>query len=87
MLYQDLRHKLINEVGFKQSQVDECVFYRGTAMYALYTEDSLLAWPSLQEIDQAIQDIRHAKLDITIKLTFKTSWAELLIENVMAQSI
>jgi len=58
---------LVNKVGFKQSKVDECVFYRGSVMYVLYTDDSILAGPDIKEIDQAIKDIRDAKLDITIE--------------------
>jgi hypothetical protein len=58
---------LVNKVGFKQSSVDECVFYRGKVMYVLYTDDSILAGPDLKEIEQAIEDIKKAKLDITIE--------------------
>ena len=58
---------LINKVGFKQSEVDECVFYRGSVMYVLYTDDSILAGPDSKEIDQAIEDIKRAKLNITIE--------------------
>ena len=63
--YQYLSNILINEVGFKRSEVDECVFYRGNVMYVLYTDDSLLAGPNLAEVEQAIKDIRAAKLNIT----------------------
>lgn len=59
--------KLINKLGFEQSKVDECVFYRGRTMYVLYTDDSLIAGPDKQEIDQVIEDLRKAKLDITVE--------------------
>jgi len=36
-------------------------------MYVLYTDDSILAGPDLDEIEQAIADIKAAKLDITIE--------------------
>jgi len=65
--YQYLSRKLIDEVGFVRSEVDECVFYRGNVMYVLYTDDSILAGPDLSEIECAIEDIRKAKLDITIE--------------------
>jgi hypothetical protein len=35
--------KLINELKFKQSKINECVFYRGNELYVLYTDDSILA--------------------------------------------
>lgn len=62
-----LMWKLIDELGFKQSKVDECVFYRGSTMYALYTDDSLLAGPNKQEIDNIIEGLKtKAKLAITV---------------------
>ena len=60
-----LRDKLVNELKFKQSKVDECVFYRGKTLYVLYTDDSLLAGPDNEEIEQIIKDLKRAKLDIT----------------------
>jgi Reverse transcriptase (RNA-dependent DNA polymerase) len=65
--YQYLQKKLIEEVGFTQSKVDECVFYKGKVMYVLYTDDSILAGPDKAEIDKVIDDIRKAKLDITVE--------------------
>ena len=62
---QYLVDKLVNELHFKQSKVDECVFYRGKTMYVLYTDDSLLAGPDKGEIDQIIKDLKKANLNIT----------------------
>ena len=36
-------------------------------MYALYTDDSILAGPDKSEIDQIIKDMLKANLDITIE--------------------
>jgi Reverse transcriptase (RNA-dependent DNA polymerase) len=44
-----LAKKLVNVLNFIQSKVDECVFYRGTTMYVLYADGSLLAGPSKTE--------------------------------------
>ena len=60
-----LEQKLIKEVGFKQSEVDECVFYKGRTMYLLYTDDSILAGPSEKEINTIIRQIKGAGLNIT----------------------
>ena len=62
---QYLTKKLIEEVGFTQSKFDECVFYKGTTIYLLYIDDSILAGPNVEEIQQIISDIRKAKLQIT----------------------
>jgi hypothetical protein len=43
---QYLVNKLTKELKFEQSKVDECVFYHGKTMYALYTENSILAGPN-----------------------------------------
>jgi hypothetical protein len=50
-----------------QSKVDECVYYKGTVMYVLYTDDSILAGPDQSDIDQVIEDIQRAKLNITVE--------------------
>jgi hypothetical protein len=60
-----LTRKLIDELGFTQSKIDECVFYRGKTMYALYTDDSILAGPDEKEIEQIIINLQAAKLNIT----------------------
>jgi hypothetical protein len=62
--FQYLKHKLINELKFTQSKIDECVFYRGKTLY-VYTDDSLLAGPDNNEIEQIIKDLKKAKLEIT----------------------
>ena len=59
--------KLVNEIGFKQSEVDECVFYKGNVMYVLYTDDSILAGPNKKEIDDVVSSIQKAGLNITIE--------------------
>jgi hypothetical protein len=64
---QHLVKKLTKELKFEQSKVDECVFYRGTTMYALYTDDSILAGPDQKEINQIIKEMEKVKLDITVE--------------------
>ena len=65
---QYLASKLVKKLGFKQSKVDECVFYRGKTLYVLYTDDSLLAGPDREEIDRIIQELQEkAKLTITVE--------------------
>ena len=52
-------------IGFKQSKFDECVFYKGKAMYVLYTDDSILAGPDKAEIDSIIKQMKDVGLHIT----------------------
>ena len=60
-----LEQKLIKQVGFKQSEIDECVYYKGKTLYVLYTDDSILAGPSKDEIESIINQIKDAGLNIT----------------------
>ena len=62
-----LTYILINKVGFKQSKVYKCIFYRGNVMFVLYTDDSILAGPDPKYIGHAIKDIKYDKLNITDK--------------------
>jgi hypothetical protein len=63
-----LSNKLVNKLEFKQSKVDECVFYRGKTLYVLYTDDSLLAGPDKDEIQTIINELQEkAKLQITVE--------------------
>jgi hypothetical protein len=65
---QYLVRKLVKDLGFQQSAVDECVFYRGSTLYVLYTDDSLLAGPDKAEIDKIIDELqKKAKLSITVE--------------------
>ena len=57
--------KKLKQIGFKQSKIDECVFYRGTVMYVLYTDDSILAGPDPKEIKKVIKLMKQVKLDVT----------------------
>ncbi|KAI2496437.1 hypothetical protein MHU86_18061 [Fragilaria crotonensis] len=59
---------VVKKCGFKQSNVDKCVFYRGKTLYVLYTDDSLLAGSDKDEIDQIIWELQEkAKLTITVE--------------------
>jgi hypothetical protein len=65
--YQYLRKRLIDELGFKQSKSDECVFFKGQMIYVLYTDDSILAGPDMEEINKTVEAMKKADLNITIE--------------------
>jgi hypothetical protein len=53
-----LVNKLTKEVGLVQSNVNECIFYKGKTMYhALYANDSILAGPDQNKIDAIIKQM------------------------------
>ena len=64
--HKHLVNTLNTKLKFKQSAHDECVFYRGTTIYLLYTDDSMLAGPDEHEIELIINEIKASELDITV---------------------
>ena len=64
---QYLVSKLTQELGFTQSRIDSCLFYRGKVIYLLYTDDSILAGPDQDEISTIITEIQATGLNITIE--------------------
>jgi len=56
----------LTKLGFRQSKVDECVFYKDRMIYVLYTDDSILAGPDEEEIEKTIELMR-TELDLTIE--------------------
>ena len=65
--YEYLCKRLVTKAGFMQSKHDECLFYQGKVMYALYIDDSILGAPMRQELEEAIKEIKDAKLQITLE--------------------
>ena len=65
--YKYLRKRLITKAGFVQSKHDECLFFRGKVMYALYIDDSILGTPTHHELDKATMAIKDAKLQIILE--------------------
>src|SRR5688572_10824835 len=51
-------------IGFEQARSDECVFYRECTIFVLYTDDSLLAASTLNEIQTAIANMKQSELDL-----------------------
>ena len=65
--YKYLTQNLLKELVFERSQVNECVFYIGKTVYILYTDDSILAGPDSEEIEQVLKYLKKANLEVTDK--------------------
>ena len=65
--YKYLRKRLITQAGFVPSKHDECLFFRGKVLYALYIDDSILGAPTRRKLDEAITAIKEAKLQVTLE--------------------
>ena len=55
--------KEVEEIGFQNSRVDDCVFYIREIVFIVYVDAGIFAFPSDTAIDQAITDI-GSKFDI-----------------------
>jgi hypothetical protein len=51
--YQYLTKGLL-ELGFTQSYVDQCVFYKGTCVLLVYVDDTIILGPIKADVDKAI---------------------------------
>ena len=58
-----LKEKLEN-IGFQQSKIDDCVFYKGKTIFMNYVDDGIFMSPDPKEIDTAIKAIGKQGLDI-----------------------
>ena len=47
----------LRNIGFVQSKVDECVFFRGNVIFLCYVNDGIFAGPSIEEITEALNDL------------------------------
>lgn len=69
-IWNDYLTKGLKEIGFKQSTIDDCVFYRGKVIFLCYVDDGILASPDASLIDKAIEDLSNpikAKAKFTIE--------------------
>ena len=55
----------LESVGFRQSKYDPCILYKGKVIYILYTDDSIITAPTLDEINNAIKAIKSTSLGVT----------------------
>jgi histone deacetylase 1/2 len=57
-------HQGLTDLGFEQSKVDECVYYRGSSILLCYIDDTIIIDPSNKEIDKIIAQLRERKFDV-----------------------
>ena len=56
-VWQQFLFKGLEELGWEQSQTDECVFYKGRTVFMVYTDDGVFCGPDKGEIDEAIREM------------------------------
>jgi Reverse transcriptase (RNA-dependent DNA polymerase) len=57
-------HNNLLELGWKQSQADECVYYWKDVIFCVDVDDGVLASPNAEHLDEAIN-----KLKVRFKIT------------------
>jgi hypothetical protein len=57
-------HSGLTDLGFQQSTVDECVYYRGSSILLCYVDDTILIDPSDKEIDNIIKQLQDHKFNV-----------------------
>lgn len=63
-VWQQHLFKGLADIGFKQSATDECVFYRGSTVFMVYTDDGIFCGPDQSEISQCMTEL-GARFEIT----------------------
>ena len=58
-------HQGLTELGFVQSKIDECVYYRGSTIFLCYVDDAVLLSPDSNEIDSFFNEMKGLGYDIT----------------------
>ena len=53
--------KGLENIGFKQSKVDECVFYRDNVIFSFFVDDGIFYSPSAAAVDAAIADLLNER--------------------------
>ena len=46
--------KCLQKLGFKQSKIDECVFYYKRSIFIVFTDDTILLGPSASKLDTIV---------------------------------
>jgi hypothetical protein len=58
-------HKGLVKMGFTQSKIDECVYYRNSTIFLCYVDDSVLIDPDKENIDKVFAELKALKYGVT----------------------
>jgi hypothetical protein len=57
----------LQEINFKQSLIDYCVFYQDNAIFIVYVNDGIFLGTSYQQLRDIINELRNLKLSIEVQ--------------------
>ena len=58
-------------LGFTNLEIDECVFYRGSVIYILYTDDSTIVGQNQEDMDAVVADLKKSNLGVAVEGTLE----------------
>ena len=56
--------KILKQLKYRQSSFDECIFTKGNLILFFYADDSVFLCPDKSKVDDTIQELRDAKLEM-----------------------
>jgi hypothetical protein len=65
--YEHLSRALIDDMGFKTSVIDSCLYYRDDLCFILYINNSIILSNDMAKVDAFIQELEAAGFDLGIK--------------------
>ena len=54
----------LRKLEYEQSEVDECIFYKGDLIIFFYVDDMILLCPDSKKIDEAIKQLKQSDLEL-----------------------
>jgi Reverse transcriptase (RNA-dependent DNA polymerase) len=52
-------HRALIELGWTQSVVDECLYFKGCVMFVVYVDDGILVSPFRKRIESELQSLKE----------------------------
>jgi hypothetical protein len=96
-VWYDYLHAGLTKLGYKCSKVDKCVFYKGKAVFLVYTDDGIYVGPDLEEINRLKKELITAGFNIEdmgtlneylgVKVTHNENGTIMLAQPHMIQQI
>ena len=57
----------LKRVGFKQSAIDDCVFYKGNVIFFFYVDDGIFVSPDSKEVDKVIKELKDPAIGLDLE--------------------
>ena len=54
----------LSSIGFQQSAIDECVFYRGSTIFVVYVDDGLVLDPNERNLNNFVKELSDIGLKV-----------------------